>query len=51
MKWKDDKIPTLGDKTPRESSKDLELRKELISLLNEIESSVPTKWKSSKTGY
>jgi hypothetical protein len=39
MKWIDDKIPALGNKTPREASKDPELRKELISLLNEIESS------------
>ena len=40
MKWIDDKIPALGNKTPREASKDPELRKELISLLNEIESSL-----------
>ena len=39
MKWIDDKIPALGNKTPREASKDPDLRKELISLLNEIESS------------
>ena len=39
MKWIDDKIPALGNKTPREASKDPELRKELISILNEIESS------------
>ena len=39
MEWIDDKIPALGNKTPREASKDPELRMELISLLNEIESS------------
>lgn len=39
MKWIDDKIPALGNKTPREASKDPELREEFISILNEIESS------------
>ena len=39
MKWIDDKVPALGNKTPREASKDPELREELISILNEIESS------------
>jgi hypothetical protein len=35
--WLDEKIPSLGGKTPREAAKDPKLRQDLILLLNEIE--------------
>ena len=38
MKWMDMKIPALDGKTPREAVKDPHLKKQLISLLNDMES-------------
>lgn len=50
-KWLDDKLPTLGGRSPREAARDFDGREELVAVLKDLENLEARRRKDTGFGY